>query len=74
MPLTPTPPQPKTPLDPIQWEQKLIDIATLYAVRHHHRSSDLWWLYTPEAEHHMSRTYTRTPEPNWAIPEKEGSA
>lgn len=71
MPLTPTPPPPKIRLTTAQWNEKLRDIATLYAVRHHHRSSDLWFLYTPEAEHHMKRTYTRIPETNWVIPEKE---
>lgn len=59
MPLTPTPPPPLIRLTAVQWEEKLRYIATMYAVRHHHRSSDLWFLYTPEAEHHMSKTYTK---------------
>lgn len=73
MALRPTPPAPKVELTTIQWEEKLRDIATMYAVRHHHRSSDMWEFYTPEAEHHMSKTYTKAPETNWAITEKEAS-
>ncbi len=70
MPLQQTPPPPLTPLDTVGWEEKLREFATLFCTRHHHRSPDLWWLYVPEAEAHMRRTYTHTPD-SWVLPEGE---